>query len=88
MLLVTNDRGEYLVDPDAERTFGFDCSRLHRAEVRLAEHAWQLKQFNQLAVGRELRMVELKQEVNALANALGEKQPYDLTAIQEAAVRG
>ena len=58
MLLVTNDRGEYLVDPDAERTFGFDCSRLHRAEVRLAEHAWQLKQFNQLAVGRELRMIE------------------------------
>jgi len=34
-----------------------------------------------LAVGRELRMIELKQEVNQLYERLGEKTPYDLSFV-------
>jgi DNA-binding response OmpR family regulator len=36
----------------------------------------ELKRFNKSAVGRELRMIELKQEINALCRELGRKEPY------------
>ena len=39
----------------------------------------ELERFNQLAVGRESRMLELKREVNELAAALGKPPPYDLS---------
>ncbi len=38
----------------------------------------ELAQFNRVAVGRELRMVELKQEVNALCARMGVEPPYPL----------
>ena len=37
----------------------------------------ELEQFNALAVGRELRMIELKHEVNELAAANGGEERYD-----------
>ena len=36
----------------------------------------ELERFNRLAVGRELRMVELKKQVNALLNELGREEEY------------
>jgi len=39
----------------------------------------ELERFNQMAVGREQRMIELKREVNALARALGKPEPYDVS---------
>jgi hypothetical protein len=36
----------------------------------------ELARFNRLVVGRELRMVQLKQEGNALGRRLGEPAPY------------
>ena len=44
---------------------------LHRAE-RLHASNEELARFNRAMVGRELRMIELKQEVNALCNQLGQ----------------
>ncbi len=38
----------------------------------------ELKQHNDAMVGRELRMIELKKEVNALASQAGRPAPYDL----------
>jgi len=43
-------------------------------EARVAE----LSEFNQLAEGRELRMIELKKEINGLANRSGEPNRYKL----------
>lgn len=46
------------------------------ADLRLANE--ELKKFNRAMVGRELRMVELKREVNELCSALGEERRYAL----------
>jgi hypothetical protein len=37
-----------------------------------------LARFNRVAVGRELRLIELKKEVNALCQAMGETRRYPL----------
>jgi two-component system CheB/CheR fusion protein len=52
-------------------------------ERKLGEHALrrqmdELSRFNSAAVGRELRMIELKKEINGLAERLGEEQRYPL----------
>jgi two-component system, chemotaxis family, CheB/CheR fusion protein len=52
-------------------------------EQKLGEHALrqqmdELSRFNSAAVGRELRMIELKKEINGLAERLGEGQRYPL----------
>jgi DNA repair ATPase RecN len=47
-----------------------------RAEKKLKETMDQLKRFNDLAVGRELRMVELKAEVNELCCQLDLQRRY------------
>ncbi|MGZ5565586.1 MAG: PAS domain S-box protein [Limisphaerales bacterium] len=44
----------------------------------LLAHTEELSRFNRLAVGRELRMIELKKEVNELHRQHGEKGPYPL----------
>jgi len=36
-----------------------------------------------VAVGRELRMIELKKEINALCARLGQAQPYPLKSREE-----
>jgi hypothetical protein len=52
-----------------ERQFDADAMRTHVDE---------LTRFNDAAVGRETRMIELKKEVNALAARLGEAPRYSL----------
>jgi len=63
-----------------ERTVSLQTEIVERqsAEERIALHVRELEQFNRLAVGRELRMVELKQEVNDLAASLGQAQRYNI----------
>lgn len=39
----------------------------------------ELERFNRLAVGRELRIIELKREVNQMAQRAGLAPPYDLS---------
>ena len=46
----------------------------------------QLQQFNKFAVGREIRMIELKHEVNELLVARGEKERYDVSQLQTTSV--
>ena len=47
-----------------------------RAEKGLRSTNAELSRFNQAMVGRELRMVELKQEINALCAQLGQPPRY------------
>lgn len=43
----------------------------------------ELQRFNRAAVGRELRMIELKQQVNALSQALGRPPPFPLDFLEK-----
>ncbi|MDP6720987.1 MAG: PAS domain S-box protein [Pirellulaceae bacterium] len=49
-----------------------------QARTDLAQTVADLEQFNEMAVGREMRMIELKREVNTMAEAAGMSPPYDL----------
>ncbi len=51
---------------------------------RLLADSEELSRFNDVAVGRELRMVDLKKEVNELCRRLGEPARYPLDFEQEA----
>jgi PAS domain S-box-containing protein len=53
-----------------------------RAEAELARRVEELERFNRLAVGRELRMIELKRRVNELSEQLGQAAPYDLSILE------
>jgi phage regulator Rha-like protein len=53
-----------------------------RAEEALAQRVEELERFRRLAVGRELRMIELKRQVNELSEQLGKEPPYDLSLLE------
>jgi len=55
-----------------------DLTETKRAEEEVRAQLGELKRFNTVAVGRELRMIELKKEVNALRSRLGEAPVYTL----------
>jgi HAMP domain-containing protein len=61
---------------------------LSQANDRLQEHMLELARFSTLAVGREERMIELKRQVNELAEALGKPAPYDLSFLDDSAASG
>jgi len=52
------------------------------AELRASNE--ELQRFNRAAVGRELRMIELKKEINALCAAAGQPPRYSLEFANEA----
>jgi PAS domain S-box-containing protein len=56
-----------------------DISERKEAADKLAKHVVEVERFNRMAIGREHRMIELKREVNALANELDRDEPYDLS---------
>jgi PAS domain S-box-containing protein len=51
---------------------------LLHSHAELSAHAEELARFNRAAVGREMRMIELKKEVNELCLRLGEAARYPL----------
>jgi len=55
-----------------------DITERKRAEDALRESNAEMERFNRAAVGRELRMVELKKEVNELCARLGVMERYML----------
>lgn len=87
---VRHMRDEHRLRNDAERAVLAQSSELakalatsQQAEAKLRNQSAQferaiadLEQFNRLAVGREHRMIELKAQVNSLAQRLGEAPPY------------
>lgn len=56
--------------------YSLDITERKQAEEQLNKTLEELKRFNNLAVGRELRMVELKREVNQLLRELGRQEKY------------
>lgn len=55
-----------------------------RVEDQLRHKSEELGRFNRAAVGRELRMIELKREINALCEQLGQPARYPLNFGTEA----
>jgi len=55
-----------------------DITERKRAEAEVRQTLAELERFNRLAIGRELRMIELKLEVNEMASKAGIPPPYDL----------
>ena len=53
-----------------------DITERVRTERELDEKMQQLERFNEFAVGRELQMLRMKDEVNGLLEKLGQKKKY------------
>jgi len=53
-----------------------DITERIQAEIILSEKAKELNIFNDLMVGRELKMIELKKEINELLKASGKPEKY------------
>jgi len=66
----------------------FDISEMKDTERKLKETVAELEKFNRLAIGRELRMIELKLEVNRMARKANESPPYDLSFADNSGVFG
>ena len=56
-----------------------DITERKKRKEEIRKYITELEQFNRLAVDRELRMIELKREVNVLYKRQGEEPPYDLS---------
>lgn len=56
-----------------------------QAENEVQTRLVELERFNHLSVDRELRMIELKEQVNTLARQLGRPAPYPLDFTQSPA---
>jgi len=65
----------------ASLSSGEDITERKRVEEELQKYMAELEGFNRLAVGRELKMIELKREVNGLCKRIGEKPRYDLSFV-------
>ncbi|MQX37571.1 PAS-domain containing protein [Roseospira navarrensis] len=56
----------------------YDITERKQAENAVRAKVEELEQFNRVAVGRELRMIALKREINALCEARGEARRYEI----------
>lgn len=61
------------------RSLVAEIERRRKVEDELSAKLGQLRQFKDVAVGRELKMIELKKEVNKLSKELGRPEPYEST---------
>jgi PAS domain S-box-containing protein len=60
-----------------------DISERKRVENELKKKNKELELFNRLAVGRELKMIELKKEINALLEDLGKEPRYEIAGEED-----
>ena len=57
-----------------------DITQRKQAEEELKENMRQLERFNRLTVGRELKMIELKKEINELLREAGRIEKYKISS--------
>jgi len=66
----------YIALENINYAYGMDLTERKQAEESLKARNEELGKFNKAAVGRELRMIELKKEVNALCRKSGAPEIY------------
>lgn len=64
------------ISPACQSLFGYTADRFVADPGLLLKLIVELQAFNKLMVGRELAMVELKKEINALSRELSREPPY------------
>ena len=47
-------------------------------EADLRQNVEELELFNKLAIGREIKMIQLKEEINELLGQLGQSEKYKI----------
>jgi ribosome assembly protein YihI (activator of Der GTPase) len=47
-------------------------------EEELTQNVEELEQFSRLAIGREIKMIQLKEEINELLDQLGQGEKYEI----------
>ncbi|MFC1866686.1 transporter substrate-binding domain-containing protein [Thermodesulfobacteriota bacterium] len=55
-----------------------DLTERKQAEKALQQNLEELEEFNQLTIGREEKMIELKEEINRLMKQLGKEEKYEI----------
>jgi hypothetical protein len=55
-----------------------DVTERKKAEAASKEYVADLEQFNRLVIGREERMIQLKEEINGLTEKLGGEKKYKI----------
>jgi hypothetical protein len=55
-----------------------DITERKKAEAELKEYVADLERFNRLVIGREERMIQLKEEINGLTEKLGGEKKYKI----------
>jgi len=63
----------------------YDITERKQAEDAVRAKVEELEQFSRMAVGRELRMIALKREINALCETRGEAPRYEIAEDETAA---
>jgi hypothetical protein len=74
-IVLTSQEGE----PYGSLSVGMDVSLQKRAVNELAGRNEELELLNGLTIGRELRMIELKREVNSLLQQQGLPPRYEIS---------
>ena len=77
--LIKDDEGNHIAHMASHQ----DISERKRAEEELKKKNKELELFNRLAVGRELKMIELKNEINALLLQLGKGSKYEIAGEED-----
>jgi phosphoglycerate-specific signal transduction histidine kinase len=58
--------------------FAQDITERKHMEEDLKRNVEELEQFSKLAIGREIKMIQLKQEINELRGQSGQGEKYEI----------
>ena len=75
--IVRLQKGKYF-EKDVLIAIAMDITERKQAEEKLINRNKELELFNEVTVGRELKMIELKKEINELLEKSGKKPKYEI----------
>jgi phosphoglycerate-specific signal transduction histidine kinase len=58
--------------------FAQDITERKHMEEKLTRNVEELEQFSKLAIGREIKMIQLKEEINELLGQFGKGEKYKI----------